>query len=545
MEETEDIPNARPKRVLIIGGGPSGLVTLRNLRDRGDFDDVQLVERRDDVGGVWYLDEGAGKTGPRWPSPAYPGLIGNVLPKFLSFSGFPAFSEPPSTSTGQPFPSLSETHTYLRAFAAPLLSEGVIRLSTEVCAVEELPRRAGWRVGMRRWGNSAVPEELEETWDAVVVAVAFYDHPVFPTTPGVDRLRELNLAHHAQGWRGPKGYESKRILVIGNANSGNDIAAQLAPVALSVYQSIRRPNFPGFPSLPDPRIARVAPVLDYAVHSGGEAKYVVDARLTDGTTIPDLDAVIFATGYRPFPDFVRVRPFFNQISDGLNHDADSVPTQASDDALIPLVTPVLDPTHPAPTIPHLHRYMLYVHNPALAFVGTAFASYTPFTIADVCSTWLSLAWSGALSYPTALPALLEFEGERLEAVREGRAEMEAASVGSGAAATEQAVEVATEQEVVEGEGGTKQRKTEASALVSYGVLGPFEEPYAAALRAEIVAVRPELDKVLSVWSPEQTAARDAMFPVKLRALEIAREREDGLAAVRRGRRSSEGNRSHI
>lgn len=53
MQDTANIPNVRPKRILIIGGGASGLVTLRNLLDRGEFDDVQLVERRDDVGGVW------------------------------------------------------------------------------------------------------------------------------------------------------------------------------------------------------------------------------------------------------------------------------------------------------------------------------------------------------------------------------------------------------------------------------------------------------------------------------------------------------------
>lgn len=43
----------QPNRVLIIGGGPCGLVTLRNCLHRGTFSQVQLVERQDDVGGVW------------------------------------------------------------------------------------------------------------------------------------------------------------------------------------------------------------------------------------------------------------------------------------------------------------------------------------------------------------------------------------------------------------------------------------------------------------------------------------------------------------
>ncbi len=45
----------RPRRILVIGGGPTGLVTHRNLTQRGNFDRVELVERRDDVGGAWYV----------------------------------------------------------------------------------------------------------------------------------------------------------------------------------------------------------------------------------------------------------------------------------------------------------------------------------------------------------------------------------------------------------------------------------------------------------------------------------------------------------
>ena len=42
-----------PQRVLVIGGGPTGLVALRNLLERGKFEHVELWERRDDIGGVW------------------------------------------------------------------------------------------------------------------------------------------------------------------------------------------------------------------------------------------------------------------------------------------------------------------------------------------------------------------------------------------------------------------------------------------------------------------------------------------------------------
>lgn len=47
----------QPKNLLIIGGGPCGLITLRNCLYRGTFTKVQLVERHDDVGGVWYVHQ--------------------------------------------------------------------------------------------------------------------------------------------------------------------------------------------------------------------------------------------------------------------------------------------------------------------------------------------------------------------------------------------------------------------------------------------------------------------------------------------------------
>ncbi|KAF7300464.1 hypothetical protein HMN09_00930400 [Mycena chlorophos] len=449
------IPNARPRRILVIGGGPSGLVTLRNLLGRGDFDDVQLVERRDDVGGVWNFNEN-----DRWPSPAYEGLIGNVLPEFLSFSAHPPFPEPPSTKDGQPFPSLTETQEYLRAFAAPLLAAGRIRLGLEVLRVEELPQREGWRVLLRDRDG----KEAEEQWDAVVVAVAFYDNEAYPDTPGVDALRVNGLTAHCRTWRGPQGYDGKRVLVVGNANSGNDIAAQLAPVAGAVYQSIRRPNFPGFPSLPDERIVRVKPVVEYTV---GDDQKTARPRLADGSILDGLDCVMFATGYYPHPSFVHIRA------------ADTL-------------TPLVGPTHRH--IPALHRYTLYAYNPSLAFVGTAVASYTPFTIADICSTWLALAWSttAPVSYPTSLKELLAFEQQRFATVAQISAELEA------------------------------QEGTVASALLSY-CLGPYEETFASDLRRDAVAARPELDAVLPVWNAERTEAREAMFAVKREALERARD----------------------
>lgn len=60
----EDSRIGQPKRILVVGGGPAGLISLHELlnpfnRPEGrslDGYDISLYERRADVGGVWYFE---------------------------------------------------------------------------------------------------------------------------------------------------------------------------------------------------------------------------------------------------------------------------------------------------------------------------------------------------------------------------------------------------------------------------------------------------------------------------------------------------------
>src|SRR5438309_1952523 len=108
-----------------------------------------------------YFDEpkDEGILNPRWPLPAYKGLIGDVLPSFLCFSEFP-FPEPPTTPD-QPFPSLIETYAYLRTFAEPYLKDGKIKLNREVVRVLEREQgKTGWSVTYKDWNSDG--REVEE-----------------------------------------------------------------------------------------------------------------------------------------------------------------------------------------------------------------------------------------------------------------------------------------------------------------------------------------------------------------------------------------------
>jgi len=291
---------------------------------------------------------------------------------------------------------------------------------------------------------------------------------VWPGTEGLAAIKSEGLAMHARFWRGPEGFEGKRVLIVGNAASSNDIAAYLAPVAEApVYQSIRRPAYPSFPSLPDERIKMVPAAASYAPrYSPRKGKSVVEATLSDGTVISDIDLVIFGTGHRPCPSFVHV---LKQGEEGSN------PTSRH---LVPLASPSIKPYR----VPSVHRHILYAYNPTLAFVGLPM-SFTPFTIADMSSTWLALAWSCRLPYPETAQARLEFENRKLEAL----------------------------QDVL--------KNTEnPTSFLAYSVLASDEQGYASGIREEVVKACSELDDVLPFWSDEKTKEREAMYPLKLEAL---------------------------
>ena len=60
---------------------------------------------------------------------------------------------------------------------------------------------------MKDW--NAGGKDIEENWDAVVVATAFYDNLNWPETEGLEQLREKGIAIHSKFYEGPNEYEGK------------------------------------------------------------------------------------------------------------------------------------------------------------------------------------------------------------------------------------------------------------------------------------------------------------------------------------------------
>jgi cation diffusion facilitator CzcD-associated flavoprotein CzcO len=193
-------PTAR-RRAVVVGAGPAGLATARELVRRGV---ETVVLERDRIGSTWAAAYGHLRLHTRRGAAALPGL-----------------AYPRGAST---FPRADEVLAYLRAYAAHFGLD--VREGIEVAAAARAAD--GWRLT-----TSAGPWHA----DAVVWAAGIWGAPVEPDLPGRERFPGEVL--HVRDYRGPEPFRGRRLLVVGAGNSGKDVAVAAVGVAAEVALAVR------------------------------------------------------------------------------------------------------------------------------------------------------------------------------------------------------------------------------------------------------------------------------------------------------------------
>jgi dimethylaniline monooxygenase (N-oxide forming) len=203
----------------VIGAGPAGLATAAAALEAGLRPTV--FERTGGIGGVW-----------RAGGAAWPGMRTNLSRYTCCFSTLPWPAAAPD------FPSRDDVLGYLRTYAEFFLSGADRRMH---CAVTGIVRSArGWRVDWRESHGAEHPGRCGSTYfDAVAVASGFFSRPQAPVLPGLDRF--AGQALHSSGYRGPAGLSGRRVVVVGTAFSGAEIAVELAEAGAEVAAVMARP----------------------------------------------------------------------------------------------------------------------------------------------------------------------------------------------------------------------------------------------------------------------------------------------------------------
>ncbi|KAJ4162809.1 hypothetical protein NW754_014227 [Fusarium falciforme] len=328
------------KRVAVIGAGPAGAIAVDALAQEKTFDLIRVFERREGPGGCWIGDKSQPPTISNLSQLAdrtadAPLAIPEKLPAYAPKSSQPRFEESsiyPYLETNvasvtmeftqEPIPEIRSewsigihgpdtpfrTWKVIRDYIAGLLQrnnyEDLVSYSTTVEHVEKVGDE--WKVVLRKEGNEK-DYWWTEWFDAVVVASGHYWVPYIPPIDGLDQFEKSRPGSvlHSKHFRGRDYFKGKRVVTVGASVSAADIAVDLVGTAKSPVHSITIGHtvnvYFGDGAFSHPKIKKhpsISKVTGRTVH------------LIDGTSILDVDHIIFGTGYSwtlPFLPSVPVR----------------------------------------------------------------------------------------------------------------------------------------------------------------------------------------------------------------------------------------------
>jgi cation diffusion facilitator CzcD-associated flavoprotein CzcO len=194
--------------VVIIGTGFGGIGMAIELK-RAGFNDLVLLEKGDDIGGVWRENTYPG-AGCDIPSPYY------------------SFSYEPNPDWPMRFSPRSDIHAYLRRTADKYGITPHIRWGSEVTGAAFDEDRKLWRV---ETGSGAVYEAA-----VLIPAVGQLSRPALPTIPGRDSF--AGQAFHSALWDHSVDLSGKRVAVIGTGASAIQFVPRIQPLTgrLTLFQ---------------------------------------------------------------------------------------------------------------------------------------------------------------------------------------------------------------------------------------------------------------------------------------------------------------------
>lgn len=408
-------------KVAVIGTGPSGLIAAKSLIEHGLRPDV--FEASSDIGGMW----GAPGRGA-WSSCARTNL------SFHSCA-FSDFAWPQDTEV---FPYRKEIAGYLKRFATNFDLLPTIKFNTKVAAIRpEAGNR--WQIDYR---DEASQKKADE-YDHVIVATGFFSRPYIPPFAGLDSFR--GEIFHSADCDSPQiihnRFHGKRVLVVGAAFSGTEIASLLVQFAQSVTVTFRKPMW--FV----PRWVRVSPErprfpLDLVLYNRASDNPFLRTPAQFLTAIArDPGAVSLELGFDKDDagpvTMVITDEFLDQVaanlltvkrsarlefdatgvsfSDGRRQDFDAVVMCTGFTSTLPffgddlLRTIGFDPNDQLqPTL--LHRHIFHPDLPGMAFVGHYRGPYFP--VMELQSRWISRIIAGELPPPSGAEMLDGIEAER-------------------------------------------------------------------------------------------------------------------------------------
>lgn len=192
---------------IVIGAGPGGLVTTKELLEQG-ISQVLCLEQAETLGGVF--------------ANTYDNL---VLTSSCTYSMFSDFWI--GDGNQQEFWTKNQIIKYWQDYAQHFGVLEKIRFNSQVSSVSP-QADGGWQVQL----------SSGETFFSKRIALAIGNNSIPSYPQWKDSLTEVEFSHSKQ-YRNANSFEGKNVLVVGGGESGSDIALEISRVANNCWVSLR------------------------------------------------------------------------------------------------------------------------------------------------------------------------------------------------------------------------------------------------------------------------------------------------------------------
>ena len=209
----EGHPRRHRPRIVIIGGGPGGIVAGHALRTIG-HEDFLILERQDRAGGTWARNR-------------YPGLACDIPSHLYSFS----FA--PKADWSRSYAPQGEILDYMEQCVDSLGLRHHLRLGTGV-------RSARWDDALATWTVTTEAGD-EIVADVVITSTGMFGAHVWPEIEGRDTFAGTSV--HTAEWPAGLDLAGRRVAVVGSAASAVQLVPEVARVATQLHLFQRSANW--------------------------------------------------------------------------------------------------------------------------------------------------------------------------------------------------------------------------------------------------------------------------------------------------------------
>ena len=354
-------------------------MAYRYLLAENYFDTIDIFEQQASFGGVWnysndpintidipQTDPHQSLDDPIWQSVSDSNCVANdatfVSPMYERLDtniphSIMKFSDMPSLEDNQLFPSREAVTQYLEDYGEDI--RHLVTFQTRVVDIFQTQSGAH-QVRLKDLQTNSF---YERTYDAVVVANGHYTVPSLPNIKGIKawNLANPGVISHTKLYRRPGPFADKKVIVVGNAASGTDIASQIGVVCKPPLLMSQRSN------------SILAFTTDYKVVMPEIVEFLPDScgtravRFADGRVEANIDAILFATGY--YYSF----PFLSSLKSKLVSTGERVQ--------------------------HLYKHLFYIDDPTIAFIGLP-SKIIPFRTAEAQAAVVARVWADRLELPS-------------------------------------------------------------------------------------------------------------------------------------------------